>query len=230
MKSMPLWFYTASFVIIITSILTLGSVLPIDVIVQSKTNNTHLATNSVIIWVICVVFVFYSAVFHMFRLIHDRMQLQDIPIPYIPVTDNDIGKSMSKNIQLELLRSNKIKELSKPNTVIRHPGLFHRTKIDYTYNNIDDNELPDNLIYENIIKIIGQELKYNGTLTINNNNIIKLDNHYSLRELFSTYEKNDQNFKTFLDLYDKLRFSGEPITCNEFKNFLKLWNYVKSKL
>jgi len=103
----PLWLYTASFLVLILLILTLSSALPIDVIVQSKTNNSHLATNTVIILVICVVFLLYSLLHNALRLLYDKMQLQDIPLSYIPISENDIGKSMARTIENEMLRWNK---------------------------------------------------------------------------------------------------------------------------
>lgn len=218
------WLYTSSFFIILGILLAMNSIIPIDVIILSKTNNSHLATNTVIIIVICVVFVFFSSILHMFRLFYDKMLLQEIPKPYIPITANDIGYSASKSIELEMIKCKKIFELAKPTGNISHPGLYHHSEFD-----INPPEFPDNLIYENVVKVIGQELKYNGTLTVSNTRILRLDNHYTLRELLHVY-RNDPIVENFLDLYENLRFSGRPITCNEFKEFLKEWNYVKSKL
>ncbi|ODQ48698.1 hypothetical protein PICMEDRAFT_70315 [Pichia membranifaciens NRRL Y-2026] len=218
-----LWLYTSSFVVIMIIILSMSSVLPIDVIVQSKTNNSHLATNTVIILVICVVFLFISAILHMFRLFYDNMLLQEIPKPYVPITPNDVGKSTSRTIEREIVRCKEILERAKPRGDISHPGLFHQSE----YNH--DVELPDNLIYENVVNVIGQELKYNGTLTVGDDKVLRLDNHYTLRELLHVYE-DDEMVGKFLNLYEKLRFSGEPITCDEFKDFLQKWSYVKSKL
>lgn len=220
------WLYTTSYVILMIAILTLSSVLPIDVIVQSKTNNSHLATNTVIILVVCVAFMVFSILIHMIRLFYNKILMQDIPKPYVPINENDIGKQTNHKINLEMIRCEKIKNLAMPKGNIKHPGLFH-----HSINNLE-NELPDNLIYENIIKVIGQELKYNGTLTISDEKVLQLNNFYSLRELLLNKEnfQNDKKLQYFLDLYEKLRFSGQPIECNEFKEFLKYWNYVKSKL
>lgn len=219
-----IWLYTSSFVIIMMILLAMSSVIPIDVIVLSKTNNSHLATNTVIILVICVVFLFFSSILHMFRLFYDKMLLQEIPKPYIPITENDIGFSASESIELEMVKCKKILELAKPTGNISHPGLYHHSEFD-----VNPPEFPDNLIYENVVKVIGQELKYNGTLTVSNTRVLRLDNHYTLRELLHLY-RDDPIVENFLDLYEKLRFSGRPITCNEFKEFLQEWNYVKSKL
>lgn len=207
----------------------MNSVIPIDVIVLSKTNNSHLATNTVIILVICIVFLFFSSLLHMFRLFYDKMLLQEIPKPYIPITENDIGFNSSSSIELEMRKCKKILDLAKPNGIISHPGLYYHNNQQSEFDNKNLQEFPNNLIYENVIKVIGQELKYNGTLTISNSRILRLDNHYSLRELLHVY-RNDEIVENFLNLYDKLRFSGKPITCNEFKEFLHQWNYVKSKL
>lgn len=222
-KAKGLWLYTSSFVIIMMIILSMSSVLPIDVIVLSKTNNSHLATNTVIILVICAVFIFFSSILHMFRLFYDKMLLQEIPKPYIPITENDIGSRTSEAIEEEMVRCREILERAKPKGNISHPGLYHRSE------GSTDVEFPDNLIYENVVKVIGQELKYNGTLTVSNDKILRLDNHYTLRELLSIF-RNDQVVANFLDLYEKLRFSGEPVTSEEFKDFLQKWNYVKKKL
>lgn len=218
-----LWLYTSSFVIIMMIILSMSSVLPIDVIVQSKTNNSHLATNTVIILVICVVFLVIASILHMFRLFYDNMLLQEIPKPYVPVTPDDIGHSTNMAIEKEVIRCKKILEMAKPKGNISHPGLFHQSEYNHEI------ELPDNLIYENVVKVIGQELKYNGTLTVSNDKVLRLDNHYTLRELLHMYE-DDKTVAQFIDLYEKLRFSGEPITLEEFKDFLQKWSYVKTKL
>lgn len=217
------WLYASSFVIIIILILTMSSVLPIDVIVQSKTNNSHLATNTVIILVICVAFIIISVLAHTFRLFYNKMLLQDIPRPYIPITEDDIGKSTSQAIELEMVNCQRIKRMAKPKGNIRHPGLYHQSEDD------QNDDLPDNLIYENVIRVIGQELKYNGTLTISDDQVLRLDNHYSLSELLNIY-RTDSVVNDFLLLYERLRFSGQPITCDDFKLFLEEWGYVKTKL
>lgn len=223
-NSSLLWLYTSSFVVLIIINLTLSSVLPIDLIVQSKTKNSHLATNTVIILVICAVFIFFSVLIDTFRIFYNKMLLEEIPKPYVPITENDIGGKSSSQIEYEMMRCQKIKKMAKPRGRIEHPGLYHRSE-----GESENNQFPDNLIYENVIRIIGQEIKYNGTLTVSDNKVLRLDNRYSLGELLCVY-KDDETVREFLELYEKLRFGGEAITLHEFRQFLKGWNYVKSKL
>jgi hypothetical protein len=152
------------------------------------------------------------------------MLLEEIPKLYVPITENDIGGKSSSQIEYEMMRCQKIKKMAKPRGRIEHPGLYHRSD-----GESDNNQFPDNLIYENVIRIIGQEIKYNGTLTVSDNKVLRLDNRYSLGELLCVY-KDDDTVRDFLELYEKLRFSGEAITLLEFRQFVKGWNYVKSKL
>lgn len=224
------WAYTTSFIILIGLILTFSTVLIIDIIIQSRTYNSHLATNTVIIMVFIALFVISYATIDMFRLIYNRIILEEIPKNYVPVSEKDIGSSFSSKIEQTMIRCQKIKKMAKPIGNINHPGLFHQSGNDNNNDN-DNNELPDNLIYENVVRIIGQEIKYNGTLTINENGkYLKLDNHYSLSELLENYSNNDEKINNFLKLYEDLRFSGKPITLDQFKDFLQGWNYVKSQL
>ncbi|CAI8509988.1 unnamed protein product [Pichia kudriavzevii] len=220
------WLYSASFAILMFFILSMTSTMPVDVIVQSKTTNTHLATNTVIILVICVVFIAFAAVLHLFRLLFNKLLLQEIPKPYIPITEKDIGKHASRMIEKEMDRCMQIKEMAMPKGNIEHPGLYHPSE----YDNSDNvYELPNDLIYENVIQIIGQEIKYNGTLTLSNSKILRLDNHYSLREHLQFYQ-SDPKIKRFLDSYEELRFSGKPIYLKDFEEFLQNWSYVKKTI
>lgn len=218
------WLYTSSFVVLIIINLSLSSVLPIDMIVQSKANNSNLATNTVIIMVICVVFIVFSALIDTFRIFYNKVLLEEIPRCYVPITENDIGQKFSSKIEYEMMRCQKIKRMAKPVGRIEHPGLYHVNEGDN-----EDGHFPNNLIYENVIRIIGQELKYNGTLTISDKKVLRLNNHLSLCELLEEY-KDDPEVRQFTKLYEKLRFSGEPITLPEFKDFVKGWNNIKRKL
>lgn len=230
------WFYTASYFVFVVFLLALTSSLPIDVIVQSVANNVHLATNSIIVWTILLALVFFYSVLHIVRLIFNKLVLQDIPKSYIPITKQDIGKKMSRIIDKEIIRSKKLRELAKPKGQVVHLGMYHKSNLESGYEKDLDMELPDNLIYENIVKIIGQEIKYNNTLTLNDNKVLHLSNKYTLREeLRQVFRSGNsqlkpQKLEQFINVYEKLRYSGEPITLPEFKQFLKDWNYIKSTL
>lgn len=229
------WLYTSSHFALVIFVLALLSSLPIDIIVQSVANNLHLATNSIIVWTSLLVFFCIYIVLHILRMIFNKFVLQDIPKSYIPITKQDIGNSMSQIINDEILRSQKLKQLAKPRSQVVHPGMYHKSNFEDSLE-VSDMELPDNLIYENIVRVIGQEIKYNNTLTLDDDKVLRLSNKFTLREELmqalrsGNSQLKPQKLEQFINIYEKLRYSGEPITLTEFKQFLKDWNYIKSTL
>ncbi|ODV85640.1 hypothetical protein CANARDRAFT_28398 [[Candida] arabinofermentans NRRL YB-2248] len=243
------WLYSISLLIFSMLLLALNAVIPIDAIVKSKTSS-NLAVNAIIIVIACAVFLTCSGVIYIFRILVLKKYLQDIPKAYIPITPKDISKRESDFIYSEMLRSEKIRRLARPNTYVNHPSLYHSyeveklldhelaksgTRTDYEKQNEMLIKLPNNLIYENVVRAIGEDIKYRKLLTIKKTFQVKVGKNQTLRSILVqkfdliSHELVDDDFKIlydFLNHYEKLRFSGEAITYDDFIKFLKLWDHI----
>lgn len=77
----------------VLAMLGLFSVLPIDIIIQSKNNNTHLASNTIVIFIFIAVIVLFILVLQFNRITTHKRNIDSIPSYCIPITSADIGTS-----------------------------------------------------------------------------------------------------------------------------------------
>ncbi|OWB73243.1 hypothetical protein B5S31_g2977 [[Candida] boidinii] len=336
-KKILQWFYSFSLVILLLLFIGLNSIIPIDAIIKSKTSS-HLASNAIIIVIACCVFIGLSITSYILRLIFLEYYLIDIPKPYIPTTQKDIPIDVSRYIKEELIRCENIREKSKPNKFINHPGLYHDNNGIIVDNNdvVDDNDneditstvtksllsssssfeltssdetnftkeiemkginlvLPNHLIYENVIRSIGEGIKYNGSLIFDKDEYINVPINKNFREIFELLikrlneiyynnkestrlsnngdiefnensiendiesgdlkyqekqekqeedqeedqEGQDEDYEIkeitelilrFMNHYEYLRFSGKPITYQDFVKFMIMWIEIKKQI
>ncbi|GMF98600.1 hypothetical protein B5S30_g760 [[Candida] boidinii] len=331
-KKILQWFYSFSLVILLLLFIGLNSIIPIDSIIKSKTSS-NLAINAIVIVIACCLFIGLSISTYILRIIVLEFYLMDIPKPYMPTTPRDIPSDVSRYIKEELIRCEEIREKSKPNKFINHPGLYHDNsgiiveEDDDDYDDGKDNKstttssssllkssddesdfakeiemkginlaLPNHLIYENVIRSIGEGIKYNGSLIFDKDEYINVPINKNFREIFELLikrlneiyqsnkntrlqnhntddgdsdieseklqyqetqdaklsEKQDGNQKgvrgvgqededyeikeitelilRFMDHYEYLRFSGKPITYQDFVKFMIMWIEIKKQI
>ncbi|GMF50045.1 unnamed protein product [[Candida] boidinii] len=255
----------------------------------------------------------------------------------MPTTPRDIPSDVSRYIKEELIRCEEIREKSKPNKFINHPGLYHDNSGIIVEEEDDDNDddekdnkstttssssiskssddesdfakeiemkginlaLPNHLIYENVIRSIGEGIKYNGSLIFDKDEYINVPINKNFREIFELlikrlneiYQSNknstrlqnhsmddvddnsdieseklkyqetqdaklsgkqdgnqkgvrgvgqeDEDYEIkeitelilrFMDHYEYLRFSGKPITYQDFVKFMIMWIEIKKQI
>ncbi|GMG37871.1 unnamed protein product [Ambrosiozyma monospora] len=156
----------------------------------------------------------------------------------MPITSKDIPRECSIAIQNEFIRTQKVKQMAQPNLDIQHPGLFQAPN---QSENADD-ELPNYLVYENVVRTFGEDIKYRNVLTVKNSSLkITVDKNVTLREILTKRfsplvqqgkleYKDSIKLQNFLKLYERLRFSGKAIEHDEFLELMQLWNQVQTLL
>ncbi|GMM27890.1 Dlt1 protein [Martiniozyma asiatica (nom. inval.)] len=115
MNPLQSWLYSTSFGLLLLILLSLATVMPIDIIVQSKTHNSHLATNTIIVFSGCAVFVVWSFAVQVFRSWFDKKHLRELPRGYLPITQDDIGYKTSNYIRHQLEMGSQVCEENKKN-------------------------------------------------------------------------------------------------------------------
>lgn len=82
----------------IAAMLGLFSVIPIDIIVQSKTNNANLASNTIVIFVFLAFIVVSLLLWQLRRITMQARRIASIPSYWVPITASDIGYSTATYI------------------------------------------------------------------------------------------------------------------------------------
>ncbi|KAG7808692.1 hypothetical protein KL921_003774 [Ogataea angusta] len=228
-RGLLIWLYSISLLTFGISFLLLNSLVPIDVILRSLTSSI-IAFNTLVIVCACALFLLLSAIIYIVRILNIKRHLQDIPKPYMPITEKDIGKREAKYIAQQIARTKEIKKLAGPQGPLDHAGL-------HCGQGSADVPLPDNLIYENVVCAIGEDMKYRHALHLTSTFQIKVEPNKTLRDIISAaVQKTDLPARDsdlvaeFLAHYEKLRFSGQPITKTEFLTFLRLWDHTRTIL
>lgn len=234
-KALIYWLYSVSYFIVLGITSALCSAIPVDLIIQSFQTSSRIAINTLIIIGACALFVLSAFVLYLVRVLINRAHLQDIPRIYIPVSSADITEPVSDYIHEELIRCQRISKTAGPKGIIFHDGMYHEQKGTSSKMTV----LPNDLVYDNVVCDIGQEVKYRGKIQLSESRFIVPKNKCTLKELIldeydeMTDKLNDYELTTMKDmvgLYEKLRFSGKPITHHEFERFLRLWSQVEKTL
>ncbi|CDK24403.1 unnamed protein product [Kuraishia capsulata CBS 1993] len=248
------WLYSISLGLFFIVFLGLCSIVPIDVIIKSKTSS-HLAVNTLIVLIACGLFAGLCIFIYALRIYVLRVHLQDIPKPYMPTDANDIPSKCAVYIKEQLIRCEKITARAMPHELVKHPGLYYHKDYD-DVEQIDlfgekENEkihrktpsklvdpaagfLPNNLVYENVVRIIGNEIKYNGYLVMDNREWVNVPQKMSFREVMTlmddgNLERSDPALlEELLSTYERLRFSGQLISEDDFLKFMELLSKWKS--
>ncbi|KAG7704597.1 hypothetical protein KL914_003988 [Ogataea haglerorum] len=228
-RGLLIWFYSISLLTFGITFLLLNSLVPIDVILRSLTSSI-IALNTLVIVCACALFLVLSAVIYIFRILNIKKHLQDIPKPYMPITEKDIGKREAEYIAQQIARTKEIRKLAGPQGPVDHAGL-------HCDQSSSDIPLPDKLIYENVVCAIGEDIKYRHALRLTSTFQVKVEPNQTLRDIISTAvqktslsARDSDLLAEFLLHYEKLRFSGRPITKTDFLTFLRLWDHTRTIL
>lgn len=229
------WLYSGSYFIFLIILLALSSAMPIDIIIQSSQTTSRLAINTLIIIGACALFVIISLTLYFTRLLIIRSHVQDIPKPYIPITSSDVPPNVASYIHDELERCQDVVKLSGPKDDIVHKGMYHY----HIDSNVNNPVLPDNVIYENVVREIGEDIKYRRYINLDDHSFIPVTTKETLRQTLETLyranssicnQKDMDNLHSFLRLYQNFRFSGDPISYNDFIIFIGLWKQVRTTM
>ncbi|KAH3663742.1 hypothetical protein OGAPHI_005144 [Ogataea philodendri] len=228
-RGVLIWLYSISLLIFIVVFLLLNALVPLDLILRS-TSLSSLTFIALVVVIASALFLFISAVIYILRILILKRYLQDIPKAYVPITERDIGARESKYISQGIARAKKIKQLARPNATVDHPGL-------HSADQINDPTLPDNVVYEDVVRAIGEDVRYRHTLHLTHSFQVQVEPNQTLRDIVYTTlrratlsEKESHLVFDFLAHYEKLRFSGKPISRTDFLVFLSLWNHTKTVL
>lgn len=199
--------YRATLIVFIILFVASVSLLPIDTLIQTKKNDQSLpniTVNAFIVLTFCVIFIVASGLFAFVRFFKFYRSLNDIPKNYTPIHENDFNNKLChQHIVNNFKRCQKIyHELTTPQHVIEHSGLSSPIK--------DETVLPRSLVYEDVIRSIGDRLKLSST---------EQTVHLSFREIFSA-NQNNETVAVMIDMYEKLRFSNKAISQEEILEFL----------
>ena len=235
-RALIYWLYSVSYFIFLGITLLLCSSMPVNIIFQSFATSSRIAISTLIIIGACALFVLSAFVLYLVRVLIIRAHLQDIPRFYIPTTPADINQQVSNFIHEELIRCQQITEMAGPKGHIVHDGMYHEEK---GHTSSKRTDLPDDLVYDDVVCDIGQEVKYRGRIQLSGNKFIEAKGKSTFKDLlFNEYnEIKDKiidneltTMKDLVGLYEKLRFSGNPISHQEFEKFLRLWSQVENTL
>lgn len=149
------------------------------------------------------------------RIYLERSSLQDIPKLYIPLEQGDLPNECLAQIDSNLQDCYKVKNAINAKAVlnVKHPGLSAP----------DSKYLPPLLAFEDVIKALTLKFKWDDAFFSD----IDIPHNLSFREIVAFLETkliitNSPLNREFVDLYEELRYSNNPITEEEFLRFMIL--------
>ncbi|ODQ79161.1 hypothetical protein BABINDRAFT_8754 [Babjeviella inositovora NRRL Y-12698] len=228
-------------------LIALVAVIPVDAIVQLK--NSVYIFNIFVIVSVCAFFIVVTLSIYFSRLFQFRAAIEDIPKHYIPITEQDLGDKVFHSIKesLERTRAALVSLGPKDIHLINHPGLSPPAYTDDTLSRNEKHDphdfaldpdihdamstLPPNLVYEDVLRSIGDKIKFGDHHFFNLEMAIPA--YFSFREIFyflgeSHFHDHPQQARVeelideLVDLYEHLRFSGQPIRLDQFVDFMAL--------
>lgn len=227
------WLYSVSLVILVSLLLALIAVAPIDVIVQTSSASSS-GIKLFIVIIVCVVFLVVSFVLYFLRLYQHRVSMNDIPSKSVYIPDkHDLPDKVFKYITQKFNECQEIKEQADPlhnfKVNINHPGITPPLYIQQR--NIGNNEndhLPPNLVYEDAIRSFGD--KFNFHDGFKTSMALDIPKNYTLRQIFafliinlisqgSVKPEEVPETETMLSIYEKSKFGGQLLTEEEMINF-----------
>ncbi|EDO17091.1 hypothetical protein Kpol_1025p10 [Vanderwaltozyma polyspora DSM 70294] len=206
-----------------------AAVLPIDSIAQASQSSNN-ALNTFIVVGALVIFAVVCIILIVGRSLYFKSCLQDVPRRYIPSTAIDLPHRGSRELVTQGVEASK--QLStmfiKPKDPVIHPGVEPPERCDDP--NIDK-VFPEYLNYHSCIKNIADRFKYKGVFMSVDKNKLDIDSTFSdiVREKYIISNENvavKQNAERLIELYEVLRFSGNPITREQFVYFVELCIYL----
>ncbi|KAH3688517.1 hypothetical protein WICPIJ_000507 [Wickerhamomyces pijperi] len=210
-----IWSYRTSFIIVLIIFLAFCAIIPIDSILQVSKSSTNLALNTFVVIGALVLFGVFTAFLMSTRIYMERSSLQDIPKKYIPLEPGDLP-----NKSLQIIDSNLKDCYTVVNTInakavlnVKHPGLSAP----------DSKYLPPLLSFEDVIKALTLKFKWDDAFFPD----LDIPKNLSFREIVGYLETqlvstNSALNREFVDLYEELRYSGRPVTEEEFIRFMIL--------
>lgn len=230
------WLYSISLLIFVLHTAGFVLVTPIDIIVQTW-GSPSTALKTLIVIGACAIFFIISLVIYFLRLYQSRVALNQIPSKsvYIPLEKNDLPKDVIQYIDEKLrycisdvrARASPLQTQSK----INYPGMsppeyIQKRNRELGYPN-EGTLFPPTCIYEDIIDSLGLKLRLDGLLVTN----LNIPENYSFREIVMAMTRmllEEQsldpallpNIQSMIILYEKFKFSPEPIHEDEMAKFL----------
>ncbi|CAG61349.1 uncharacterized protein GVI51_K03597 [Nakaseomyces glabratus] len=221
-RRLRLWLYKSSLFISVLFLIGFSIVLPVDSIVQAIQSENNGFNTIIVIGSLAVFFVAAVTILIGRMLLH-KSCLKDIPRRYIPVTNADLPhKSSRKMVIHNMERSKKLSGLFKtPKDPVIHPGLEPPARCD------DPNTpkiLPEYLNYKICIKSATDRLKYYGLFLNSASDDVKSSQTFTdlVKSQFIKGNHNKrqvQRAKDFIELYERIRFSGDEVSRSEFIQF-----------
>lgn len=209
--------YNASFVVLVFIQLGLVCVTPIDTILQSQKSGQF--WDVIIIVVACVISVVVSILFYLQRIIQVRRSISMIPKRYMFHAD-EIPNHCVKKIEDEYKRCRNIVAKTRPNAIaVSHPGMMNPELLR------EDSQTVVSARYDEILSL---SLEYfqlkarqlHSTFTKPPSMTIR-----SYLQLLSSYKVLDASpdvLARFIDIYERTRFSGNPISEADYTDFMDL--------
>ncbi|KAH3675428.1 hypothetical protein WICMUC_002717 [Wickerhamomyces mucosus] len=191
------------------------SVIPIDSISQASQTSTNYALNTFVVVGALVLFFITASFLVTTRIYSERSGLQDIPRQYVPLEPGDLPKEcldmINKNYKnCEMIIKSINKETGKD---VKHHGI----------SSPNSKYLPPLIPFEDIITALVLKFKWDNDLFTG----FVPPNNLSFREIIAVLESrkiaSDKKLnREFIDLYERLRYSGKYITEEDCIEFMKL--------
>lgn len=214
-----IWYRTTQTIFVLLFI-SFSIVIPIDCAEQATSSNNN-AINTFIVVGAAVALVIFVISISIARILIFRRALQDIPKAYIPVTTRDMPHKDSREYVIKTMkRAGELTEKFKvPKEPVLHAGMEPN----------ESDLFPPNLKYHDVLKFISDRFRFDGALltTFTNDKDLSITFRKALVSLSEKENKSEwKHLNHLLQLYDKFRFSGEPIERDEFIKFITLYSYI----
>ncbi|CAH6722894.1 putative defect at low temperature protein 1 [[Candida] jaroonii] len=223
------WIYSVSLFILVSILMALIAVTPIDVIVQTASASFS-GIKLFIVIVVCVLFLIISFTLYFSRIYQHRVAMNDIPnhSMYVP-QEHDLPKRIYHHIDEKNQYCKEVQEMAGPLTndiTINYPGMQPPEYIQ-ARNVGSGNLLPPSLHYDEVIRSFTDKF----TILENFESSLKTPKHFTFREMVLSIAQDLRinrkagaeelpNFSLFLSLYEKFKFSGKLIEENEMVDFM----------
>ncbi|KAG5355444.1 hypothetical protein CJU90_6755 [Yarrowia sp. C11] len=210
-RSFKQWLYLLSHVLLIVFIIGFMVVSPIDIITQSRQTNQF--WNGAIVIAGCVIFIFLALLLSFLRLFRTRQNLADIPRRYVPRPD-DVPKNIAKEIRNELDRCKQILRVTRPKEKVAHDGLAPPDS---------SGDIPPDVPYKDVVDTTALLVDSRArNIHFSFGKPIGMPFREYISHLISCHVISDAKVGIqFVELYERLRFSGKPITAPEIRTFIE---------
>lgn len=210
-RSFKQWLYLLSHVLLIVFIIGFMVVSPIDIITQSRQTNQF--WNGAIVIAGCVIFIVLALLLSFLRLFRTRQNLSDIPRRYVPRSD-DVPNNVAREIRSELDRCKQILRDTKPIEKVAHAGLAPPDS---------SGDIPPDVPYKDVVDttalLVDSRAK---NIHFSFGKPVGMPFREYISHLISCHVISDASVGfQFVELYERLRFSGKAISAPEIRTFIE---------